>query len=275
MLTEVTFLTKKAIMFFLNFHQKMENLGMKKLALALPLLVLLILVLNSPGFGEWFFDFENGLALSGYNDAKIPGDTGTLFSLSEDLKTDPLYFFRVRFGFQWKSGHSISIFASPFSLDASGEVDKEVFFFEETFPPNTPLRARYTFNSYRLTYRYDFLRKEKWRIGIGFTAKIRDAAIEVAGNGKSSIKTNVGFVPLLNFRAVWQFHKDWGLLLEGDAAAASQGRAEDVLLALQYRLSDGLTLKAGYRILEGGADVEEVYSYALIHFFSVGLSYTF
>ncbi len=248
---------------------------MKKLAHALSLFLLLILGLNLPGFGQWFFDFENGLALSGYNDVKIPGDTGTLFSLSEDLKTDPSYFFRVRFGYQWKSGHSISIFASPFSLDASGEVDKEVLFFEETFPPNTPLTGRYTFNSYRLTYRYDFLRKETWRIGIGLTAKIRDASIEVAGNGQSSKKTNVGFVPLLNFRAMWQFHKEWGLLLEGDAAAASQGRAEDILLALQYRLSDGLTLKAGYRILEGGADVEEVYNFALIHFFSVGLTYNF
>ncbi|MGB7296236.1 MAG: hypothetical protein WBC70_11660, partial [Candidatus Aminicenantales bacterium] len=62
---------------------------------------------------------------------------------------------------------------------------------------------------------------------------------------------------------------------EGDAAAARQGRAEDILLALQYRLNDKLTLRAGYRILEGGSDVKEVYTFALIHFLSAGLTYTF
>jgi hypothetical protein len=31
-----------------------------------------------------------------------------------------------------------------------------------------------------------------------------------------------------------------------------------------------LTLKAGYRIVEGGADNIEVYSFALIHYASIG-----
>ncbi len=248
---------------------------MKKSTLSLLAVMFFVLGFHVPSFGQWFFDFENGLALSGYNDVRIPRDTGTLFSLSEDLKTDPAYFFRVRLGYQWKSRHTLSVFASPFRLNAAGSVDKEILFFEETFPPNAPLTGVYKFNSYRLTYRYDFLRKEKWRVGIGLTGKIRDAAIKLEGDGQSSNKTNVGFVPLLNFRILWQFHKAWSLLLEGDAAAASQGRAEDVLLALQYNLNDKLTLRAGYRILEGGADVEEVYNFALIHFLSAGLTYAF
>jgi hypothetical protein len=36
-----------------------------------------------------------------------------------------------------------------------------------------------------------------------------------------------------------------------------------------------VTLRAGYRILEGGANVEEAYNFALIHFFGAGLHYTF
>jgi len=239
------------------------------------ILILAILSISVLSHADWFIDVENGLALSGYNDVRIPGETGTLFSLSDDLQTDSSYFFRVRLGYQLKSRHTFSIFAAPLTLNASGKVDKKLTFFEETFPPNTPLTGSYTFNSYRLTYRYDFLRKDKWQVGIGLTAKIRDAAIGIEGGGKSSEKTNVGFVPLINFRVLWQFQKDWGLLLEGDAAWSPQGRAEDVLLALQYGLSEKLKLKAGYRILEGGADVEEVYNFALIHFFSAGLTYTF
>jgi len=248
---------------------------MKKLAF--PLLTIFVFGLWSPtlSFGQWFFDFENGLALPGYNNVRIPGDSGTSFSLSKDLKADSTYFFRLRLGYQWNLRHTLSLFASPFRLNAAGSVDKEIVFFEETFPVNVPLSAVYKFNSYRLTYRYDFIRKEKWRAGIGLTAKIREAAIEVEGGGRRSAKTNVGFVPLVNFRVQWQFQKDWSFLLEGDAAAASQGRAEDVLLALQYHLNDRLILRAGYRILEGGADVEEVYNFALIHFLSAGVTYVF
>ncbi|MFZ2054131.1 MAG: hypothetical protein WAU81_08025 [Candidatus Aminicenantales bacterium] len=248
---------------------------MRKSALALLATMLFAVGLPAPSFGQWFLDFENGLALPGYNDVRIPGDSGTLFSLREDLTTDPSYFFRVRLGYRWKSGHTISIFAAPLRLNAAGSVDKEIFFFEETFPANVPLTGMYKFNSYRLTYRYDILRKEKLRAGIGFTAKIRDAAIKLEGDGRSSNKTNVGVVPLINFSVLWQFQKDWNLLFEGDAAAAPQGRAEDVLLALQYRLNDKFTLRAGYRILEGGSDVEEVYTFALIHFLSAGLTCTF
>jgi len=63
--------------------------------------------------------------------------------------------------------------------------------------------------------------------------------------------------------------------LDGDALAAPQGRAEDVLLALQLHLNEDVTLKAGYRILEGGANVEEVYNFALIHFVIAGITYRF
>ena len=248
---------------------------MRKFGFSALAIMLFLLLSAAPLSSQWFFDFENGLAVPGYNDVRIPGDTGTLFSLSEDLKTDSAYFFRVRLGYRWKSRHTISVFAAPLRLHAAGSVGKEIVFFEETFPPNVPLTGVYKFNSYRLTYRYDLLRKEKWQAGIGLTAKIRDAAIKIEGGGKSSNKTNVGPVPLLNFRVAWQFHDAWGLLLEGDAAAAPQGRAEDVLLALQYRWNDKLTLRAGYRILEGGSDIEEVYTFALIHFLSAGLTYSF
>lgn len=226
-----------------------------------------------PSFGQWFVDFENGAAFSGYNDVRIPNETGTLFSLSKDLETDPAYFFRLRAGYQWKSRHTVSVFAAPFRLRAAGTVGEPVVFFEETFPAGASLDGSYKFNSYRLTYRYGFIRKGPWRIGLGLTAKIRDAAIGVEGGGLSSTKTNVGFGPLLHFRVLWQFDEAWGLLLEGDGAATKQGRAEEILLALQWKLKDGLIVRAGYRILEGGANVDEVYNFSLIHFLSAGLTF--
>jgi hypothetical protein len=66
-----------------------------------------------------------------------------------------------------------------------------------------------------------------------------------------------------------------GLLFEGDALAAPQGRAEDVLLAGTWKLSDHITARLGYRILEGGADNDEVYNFALLHYASAGISFSF
>jgi hypothetical protein len=249
---------------------------MNKAALSFPVFIMVFLAAAAaPAFGQGFLDLENGLAVSGYNDVRIPNETGTLFSLSEELAADPGYYVRVRLGFGWKSGHNVSVFAAPLTLKASGSVDRPILFNGDDFEAGVSLTGRYKFNSYRLTYRYDFVRGAKWRVGAGLTVKVRDAAIALGGGGMSSEKTNVGFVPLLNFRVLWQFHRNWSFLLDGDAAAAKQGRAEDVQLALQYRLNGRLTLRAGYRILEGGANVDEVYNFALVHFFGAGLRFEF
>jgi hypothetical protein len=126
-----------------------------------------------------------------------------------------------------------------------------------------------------VTYRYDFYRREKLRLGIGFTGKIRDAAISIEGGDQRSEKTNTGFVPLINFRAQWTISPCFGLILDGDALAAPQGRAEDVLVALTASTSKNLHLKIGYRLLEGGADNDEVYTFALVHYLVIGTVWRF
>jgi hypothetical protein len=138
----------------------------------------------------------------------------------------------------------------------------------------TDITGDYKFNSYRLTYRYDLVKKPRIEFGVGFTAKIRDARIALSSAGLNEEKVNVGFVPIINFRLLWNIDNKFGLLLEGDALAAPQGRAEDVLLAAAYTLSDRFKIRAGYRILEGGADNAEVYTFSLFHYAAVGLSYT-
>ena len=142
------------------------------------------------------------------------------------------------------------------------------------FPSNTNLEGKYKFNSYRISYRYDIIERPGLELGLGFTAKIRDASIALYASGLESEKTNVGFVPILNFRLDWKVQEKLSLLIDGDALAAPQGRAEDVLLALSYRLSDHLALKGGYRILEGGADNDEVYNFALFNYAVVGFILT-
>ncbi len=159
----------------------------------------------------------------------------------------------------------------PLETVSKGKLPGDLISEGVTFPANTDLEGTYKFNSYRLTYRYEIVMKPKFEFGLGFTAKVRDAKIALSSSGLESEKTNVGFVPIINFRMLWKLNEKFGILLEGDALAAPQGRAEDVLIAATYRVSDHLGLKAGYRILEGGADNDEVYNFALFNFASAGL----
>jgi hypothetical protein len=217
------------------------------------------------------FDLETGAIGTGYNNVRIPGDQGTLFSLKDDLKSKTEIFFRLRVNYTIKSRHTLSFLYAPLETVSNGNLPYDIFFEGVTFPANTDISGTYKFNSYRLTYRYEIVLKPKFEFGLGFTAKIRDAKISLASAGLESEKANVGFVPIINFRLFWKPSEKVGILLEGDALAAPQGRAEDVLIAATYRVSDHLGLKAGYRILEGGADNDVVYNFALFNYASVGL----
>jgi len=225
--------------------------------------------------GQANVDMESGAVFTGYNNVRIPGDAGTLFSLKTDLNAKTIAFIRVRAGYTIKSRHTISLLYAPLTVKSNGSTNKQINFEGVTFPSNTALNASYKFNSYRITYRYDIVKKPKFEFGLGFTAKIRDAEIALHSQELAASKKNVGFVPIINFRLNWKMNDKIGILLEGDALAAPQGRAEDVLLAGTYKFSDQFLVRFGYRILEGGADNDEVYNFALFHYASIGLSYTF
>jgi len=143
------------------------------------------------------------------------------------------------------------------------------------FPAGQALRATYVFNSYRLTYRYALARRPRFEAGVGLTVKVRDAMIRLEDAERLAEKTDLGIVPLINFRVLWRLGKDWGVLFEGDALAAPQGRAEDVSLSLWADLAKAVRLRAGYRLLEGGADNDEVYTFALVNYAFAGLTLTF
>lgn len=221
--------------------------------------------------GQAAFDIETGVVGTGYNNVRIPGDQGTLFSLKDDLVSKAELFYRLRASYTIKSRHTLSLLYAPLETTSKGNVPYDIFFEGVTFPANAELTGKYKFNSYRLTYRYEIVQKPKLEFGLGFTAKIRDARIALASAASESEKTNVGFVPIINFRMFWKPSENFGVLLEGDALAAPQGRAEDVMIAATYRISDHVGLKAGYRLLEGGADNDEVYNFALLNYALAGI----
>ncbi|HQG56640.1 MAG TPA: hypothetical protein PK496_06500 [Bacteroidales bacterium] len=246
---------------------------MKKVKIVLIISVFVVYSFLSNASAQTGIDIETGLVFTGYNDVRIPGNTGTFFSLSDDLSAKEKIFYRIRINHSFGNRHDISVLYAPLTIVSSGIFTDNVIFEGVLFQSGRDVEADYKFNSYRLTYRYDIIKRDKLEFGIGFTAKIRDAKIALRSGGIESIKTNVGFVPILNFRLLWNVKDNLGVLLYGDALAAPQGRAEDVLLALQYKVNEKVTLKGGYRILEGGADNDEVYSFALFNYAVLGVTF--
>jgi hypothetical protein len=220
-------------------------------------------------------DLETGLVSTGYNNVRIPGDKGTLFSLKDDLKPDAKIFYRLRASYTIKMRHTISVLYAPLEIKSEGSVPYDVLFQGEVFPANTMLYGTYKFNSYRLTYRYDIIQKPKFEFGLGLTAKIRDARISLSSTGHIDEKTNIGFVPIFNFRLLWNVNEKFGILMDGDALAGPRGRAEDVTIAATYTISDNIAVRAGYRILEGGSNGATVYGFALFHYALAGFTVQF
>jgi len=243
-----------------------------KRAVILAVLIPVIMVIGAyDARAGWQFDIESGAAINGYNDVRIPGKGGTYFSLTEDLDSDPYFFYRVRFSRDLGERHYLSLLVAPLRFKSHGSPDWDVLFVDKVFNAGDDLTGHYRFDSYRLTYRYTLHKSERLTAGIGLTAKIRDAEISLEDADQKATKKNTGFVPLVNFQLQWRLNSKLGILAEGDALAAPQGRAEDILLALTGDIDENLRLKVGYRLLEGGADNDEVYTFALVHYLVVGI----
>ncbi len=234
------------------------------------LIIIFITGFQSIG-ASYEIDFETGVAFTGYNDVRIPGNSGTLFSLKDDLSPRSSYFLRFRATGRFGKRHVLSFLAAPLKIRSEGRLDRHVNYEGFVFEAGDLLKADYRFDSYRITYRYEFYNKGKIFAGAGITGKIRDAEIRLADGSRSVSKKNTGFVPLVNFSLGYRLGDNLTVIADGDALAAPQGRAEDVFIGALFSLNPGIVLKAGYRILEGGADNDEVYNFTLVNYLSVGV----
>jgi len=212
------------------------------------------------------FDVEGGATWQSYNDVEIPNDgTATRFSLANLAGSGPWSAGRVYLTWHVADRHQLRLLAAPFSVTETGVPGSQIDFSGATFGQGVPAVATYTFNSYRLSYRWRFHSSNRTAAWIGLTAKVRDATIQLAQGPTSSRKDDLGFVPLLHLAADVSLSPRWHLTFDSDALAGGPGRAIDAALKLGYDLGDGWAVRVGYRAVEGGADVESVYNFAWLH----------
>jgi len=218
--------------------------------------------------------FEAGPAWQTRNDFRIPGDTGTLVDLA-DYDAGPATSVRTTLTFNLTDKHSVRLLAAPLRIKTAFTPEAPIRFQELVFPAGQLVDARYAFDSYRLSWYRRLAPRGKWSLRLGATLKVRSAEIGLNGQPGDSVKKNVGLVPLAYVYARYQASDRFALELEADALAAPQGRAEDVSLKGVFRVSDRVDVDLGYRLLEGGADNDTVYTFAFFHYVAGGVRVRF
>lgn len=238
------------------------------------LLVLFFLVgIVGQSNAQWWFEMEAGLPFVGYNKVRIPNNA-TPFDFQKDFTLQGIVIpVRLRAAYTFKEKNQIIALAAPLSVTYTGMSPKDIDFQQVTFPEGSQIDGLYKFNSFRLTYRRQLIKRDQWWFSLGFTAKIRDARVRLRSNEISASKNDIGFVPLLHVYSGYDFGK-FKAIIEADGLAGGPGRAFDVFAGVGYSFHPSWEVRLGYRLLEGGADVDEVFNFTLIQFMSMSVNYS-
>ena len=225
-------------------------------------------------YAQTFVNIESGLLFTGLNNIRN-GINGTLFSLKNDLSTPPSSFLRLRAGLLLNNKHHFSILYAPLKSLVTGTIDRDILYDGKDFKANIPLEATYKFNSYRLTYNRRIIDDNKFKFGLGLSAKIRDAGTSLKNKELLSENFSIGFAPLINVLANWKISQKAVIDFLGEGIIANKGRAIDLSLSGRYSLTKSLQGNIGYRLLEGGADGSNRYNFIQFHFIFASLNFSF
>ena len=212
-------------------------------------------------------EVEAGPAWQTSNTVEIPNDgTASRFSLSELIGGDAVPAGRVYLTWRMTERDDLRLLVAPLSIEAMGTPEQALRFAGSNFAAGVATQATYIFNSYRLTYRRRVHSGGEFRSWIGLTAKVRDASVRLQQGATSGRKDDLGFVPLLHLATDWRPASRWSVSLDADALAGGPGRAIDASFKVGYDVGARWSLRAGYRTVEGGADVDSVYNFAWLHY---------
>jgi hypothetical protein len=260
-----------------SYHQVSVMRNERAKHLIQSIFVTALISLSHPVLAEsrWSLGLETGAVWQAYNDVQIPGDTGTRFSLSDLAGDGPDAFVRLELMYDIATKHQLRFLVAPLQYTRTGELTEVVRFTDKDFAAGVSTEATYKFNSYRATYRYQFYSSPAWTWYVGGTLKVRDAEISLSQPGVSASNSNLGVVPLLNLYGDYAFADRWHLIIDFDGLASPQGRALDLGLKVNYDLGNQWMLGGGIRVLEGGADNDEVYNFAQFNYALVSVDYRF
>jgi len=218
---------------------------------------------------------ELGAAWQLRNTAQVSNEPpNTRFKIDELTGDGPFPAGRLVLDWPLNEKHRLRFLIAPLGIEETGTAEQAIVFRETTFAPG-PIKVEYRFDSYRASYRYVFYERDQWTWSGGGTLNIRDAEIRLQQGALARSRKNTGVVPLLALEGQWRFAPGWHGLFDFEGLAAPQGRAIDMALKLGYDATPNLTIAGGYRFLDGGADNDELYTFARFDSAVLGVTWRF
>lgn len=231
---------------------------------------------HPPTDSSFKVELEGGVLFQSRNQVQIPNEeTATRIDLVDQVGIGPLPAGRITLHWNFHGRHGASVVLAPLEFTRSNVIDDPIRFDRVDFAAGEKTDFTFKFNSWRANYNYRFLNQPRLHAWVGFTAKIRDAKVAVAQEGREGELTNLGFVPLLYTAAEWEFAPGWRLLADFNGLAGGPGRAFDVSVKVARVLTERMGAGIGYRTVEGGADVSRVYNFAWLHIVLATVWYAF
>jgi hypothetical protein len=217
--------------------------------------------------------FEAVAAWQQRNNVQIPNEPpNTRFALDDVTGSGPFYGGRVALDWPLTDRQRLRFLIAPLRVDEDGTLPAPVVFQDTAFAAG-PASAKYRFDSYRVSWRWRFHDSPAWIWDVGATLNVRDAEVQLSQGGVTRRRTDTGFVPLLALEGQWRFAPRWRGVFDFEGLAAPQGRAFDVALKLAYEVTPRLSVNAGYRLLDGGADNDDIYTFARFNQAVLGIAW--
>jgi hypothetical protein len=236
---------------------------------------LVLIMATSAMAGNFDIRLEGGGVWFSRNDVRIPGDTGTRFDMLDLTGTGSDPYVRIYAIYNFNEKHALRLTFAPLEVAGTGWLNEDVTFRDDVFTTDSSVKGKYTFNTWRLTYRWSFYDHKRWRLGFGAALLVRDADITLEQQNKRQSKDDLGLVPLLHGYTKYRLNNRASIILDVEGAWSPMGRAVDAALTASYDFDSGWYIAAGYRILEGGADNDDVYTFAMLHYALATLGFRF
>ena len=217
--------------------------------------------------------FEMGAVWQNRNTIQISNEApNTRFSLTDITGEGPFLGGRITMSWPLNDRQRLRFIVAPLRVNETGTTAIPIVYQGQTFAPGE-VQAKYQFDSYRASWLWRCHDSPGWTWDLGATLNVRNAEIRLTQGNRSESKRNTGAVPLIAVEGQWRFASRWRGIFDFEGLGAPQGRAIDVALKVAYDLTPRVSLSAGYRILDGGADNSELYTFARFDQAVVGLAW--
>lgn len=195
------------------------------------------------------------------------GENGTEFDYVTEGGQDIFFRFnRLTAELAFGRRHNLILLFQPLNIQTDALLRRDVVVDDLVFPADTPVKLRYGFDFWRLSYLYDFWKQRDRELAVGLSLQIRNASISFRSYDGTllRINQNVGPVPIFKFRTrlplkrgLWFGSEIDGFYASGKYITGSEndfvGAILDASVCLGLELSNSFDTFLNVRYIGGGA----------------------